>query len=311
MLPSARHLLAIGTCLLAVGVPSTAVAAPQSVHRLQPQTLTDLQTSMQGEAFANASYTFYADQADREQLPAVADLYRRTAKVELHEHFHEEALLAGVIGDEAANLTAAIEGETYESTTMYPQFAREAEQDGDQNAAALFAEIAKDEAAHNQAFKAALRVLQTGEGQVPAPPQADQVPVPAGPPQVHSARTLANLDTALHGEALAFARYTVFAEQAAQTGDERVAELFTGTAAVELHEHFAGEAVLRGFVKDTRTNLRTSIAGENYEAWTMYPTFARRAEAAGDLDAAELFRHNSRDEAGHARAFQEALIHLG
>ncbi|MFF0295324.1 rubrerythrin family protein [Kitasatospora sp. NPDC004615] len=307
MLPSVRHLLAIGTCLLAVGAPATAVAAPQSVHRLNPQTLTDLQTSMRGEAFANASYTFYADQADREHLPAVADLYRRTAEVELHEHFHEEALLDGLIGDEAANLAAAIEGETYESTTMYPQFAREAEQDGDLNAAALFAEIAKDEAGHNEAFKAALHVLQTGEGQVPAPPQADQVPVPAGPPQVHAARTLANLDAALHGEALAFARYTAFAEQAAQSGDARVAALFTGTASVELHEHFAGEAVLFGFVKDTRTNLHGTIAGENYEATFMYPTFAKRARAAGDLEAADLFRDNARDEAGHARAFQQAL----
>ncbi|KIQ67312.1 membrane protein [Kitasatospora griseola] len=266
---------------------------------------------MRGEAFAHASYTFYADQADRERRPAVADLYRRTAGVELHEHFHEEALLAGVIGDETANLRASIEGESYEATTMYPRFAREAEEDGEREAAALFAEIARDEASHGEGFKAALQVLQTGQGQIPAPPQVDPVTVPAGPPRVHVARTLANLDTAMHGEALAFARYTAFAEQAAQAGDEQVAELFAGTAAVELHEHFAGEAVLRGFVRDTRTNLRKTIVGENYEAWTMYPTFARRAQTAGDFDAAALFRDNARDEAGHAQAFQEALRGLG
>ncbi|MFD8596650.1 ferritin family protein [Kitasatospora sp. NPDC059646] len=316
MSSSTVRLLAVGTCLFAVGAAgTTAAAAPQpahrsAVHRVRPQTLTDLRTSMRGEAFAHASYTFYADQADREDLPDVADLYRRTAHVELHEHFHEEALLAGAIGDEIANLTFSAAGEADEASSMYPRFAREAEQDGDHEAAALFAEIAMDEAAHNAAFTAALRFLQTGQGQVPAPPRVDPVPVPAGPPQVHAARTLANLDTALHGEALAFARYTVFAEQAEQAGDQQVADLFRGTAAVELHEHFAGEAVLSGFVGDTRGNLHRTVAGETYEATVMYPAFAERAREAGDTEAAELFCDNAGDEAGHARAFEQALARL-
>ncbi|MFD5464627.1 ferritin family protein [Kitasatospora sp. NPDC127059] len=316
MLPSARRLLVAGTFLLAIGTPTTAIAAPSPAHRgadhrLRPQTLTDLQTSMRGEAFAHASYTFYADQADREHLPGAADLYRRTAEVELNEHFREEALLAGAIGDEAANLTISAAGEANEATSMYPRFAQEAEQDGDHNAAVLFAEIANDEAAHGEAFNAALHVVRTGQGQIPPPPQVDPVSVPAGPAQVRSARTLANLDTAMHGEALAFARYTMFAEQAAQSGDEQIADLFRGTAAVELHEHFAGEAVLVGLINGTRANLTKSIAGESYEATVMYPTFADRAESAGDTEAAELFCDDARDEAGHARAFQRALDRLG
>ncbi|NUR85141.1 MAG: rubrerythrin family protein [Nonomuraea sp.] len=262
---------------------------------------------MRGEAYANASYTFYAAQADREHLPVTARVYRRTASVELDEHFREEAALAGVAGSDADNLRAAIAGETYETTTMYPTFAREAADDGDDNAAALFTEIGQDEASHLAAYQAALTVVETGRGRIPDPPVADAVEVPAGGPQVHSARTLADLDTAMHGEALAHARYTLYADRAAADGRPALARLFLGTAEVELHEHFAGEAVLYGLVGTTPTNLTKSIAGEIYEATVMYPTFASRADAAGDHQAARLFLHDAADEAGHARAFRQLL----
>ncbi|NBM19676.1 rubrerythrin family protein [Streptomyces sp. GC420] len=263
---------------------------------------------MRGEAYANASYTFYAAQADRESLPATARLYRKTASVELDEHFREEADLAGVVGTDADNLRDAISGETYETNTMYPTFARQAAADGDHDAAALFTEIAQDEARHLAAFRAALEVVETGRGRIPAPPPVDTVQVPAGGPQVHSARTLANLDTAMHGEALAHARYTLYADHAADHLPA-LARLFRGIAQVELREHFAGEAVLYGLVGTTRANLTETIAGERYEARVMYPTFARRADAIGDHQAARLFRHNAVDEAGHARAFQRMLNH--
>lgn len=286
---------------------ASAGAAPHAAAALNPRTLADLDTSMRGEAFANASYTFYAAQADREHLPVTARVYRRTASVELNEHFRAEAALAGVVGSDAANLRAAIAGETYETTVMYPMFARQAAQDGDDNAAALFTEIGHDEAAHLARFRAALRVVETGRGRVPAPPPVDAVQVPAGGPQVHSARTLANLDTAMHGEALAHARYTLYGEHAAADHRPALARLFQGTGQVELREHFASEAVLYGLVGTTRANLTKTIAGETYEATVMYPAFARRADAVGDHQAARLFRHNAADEAGHARAFQQLL----
>jgi len=126
---------------------------------------------------------------------------------------------------------------------------------------------------------------------------------------VHSARTLANLDTALHGEALAQARYTLYGEHATADGRPVLGRLFQGTGQVELREHFAGEAVLYGLVGTTRQNLIKTIAGETYEATVMYLTFARRADAVGDHQAARLFRHNAADEAGHARTFQQLLAH--
>ena len=303
---------AVLTCpsATALSVPADGVSRSAATAALHRQTLADLDTAMHGEAYASVAYTFYAAQADREKLPGAAGLYRKTASVELNEHFREEAALAGAVGSDAANLRAAIAGETYETTTMYPTFARQAAADGDANAAALFAEIGKDEARHLAAFRAALKVVETGRGQIPAPPSVDAVQVPAGGRKVHSARTLANLDTAMHGEALARARYTLYADHAAAHHRPALARLFQGIAQVEFHEHFAGEAVLYGLVGTTRANLTKTIAGERYEAEVMYPTFARRADAVGDHQAARLFRDNAADEAGHAKAFREMLNHL-
>ncbi|WP_245687195.1 ferritin family protein [Streptacidiphilus griseoplanus] len=316
---SKRALLA-GACILATvasaGVaagapaPHASKAAASTPGTLNPQTVTDLGASMRGEAFAHASYMLFADQATHEGLPAVARLYQNTAHVELHEHFTEEAALTGLVGSDQANLRTAINGESYESATMYPTFSRQARQDGDANAADLFAEIAKDEGKHRDAFKAALAVITTGKGQIPAPPTADAVKVVAGPPKVSAARTKANLDTAIHGEALAHAKYVLFAEHAQKSGRAALAKLFMGAAQVELREHLAGEADLAGLVGTTRPNLERTVKGETYKATQMYPAFAKRAQAVGDKEAARLFTHNAMDEAKHAAAFEKALKQL-
>lgn len=133
--------------------------------------------------------------------------------------------------------------------------------------------------------------------------------IPAGTPSVSEA-TLANLLTAMHGEAFAYAKYTLYAEHAQATHQPELAALFNRTAQVELTEHFAEEATLAGLVRDTRTNLATSISGETYEATVMYPTYAAQAAAVGDKTAARVLRHNGRDEAQHARAFTRVLVGL-
>lgn len=301
----------VATCP-AMAAPAASAARPArpAVRPLHARTLADLSQSMRGEAFANASYQLFSAESAREGLPGAAALFRRTARVELHEHFTEEAAQRGLVGTDAADLRAAISGETYESRVMYPLFARRARRNGDAAAAALFTEAARDEAAHRKAFAAALRVLRTGRGRIPAPPRLDWVPVRAGLPKAASARTREDLDTAMHGEALAHARYTLYADHARRHGHPALARLLLGTAAVELHEHFAAEAALAGLVRSARTDLRTATAGERYESGTMYPAFAVQAMAAGDRVAARLFRHNARDEAQHARAFRRMLLAL-
>jgi rubrerythrin len=124
------------------------------------------------------------------------------------------------------------------------------------------------------------------------------------------AQTRANLLTAMHGEAFAFAQYMVFAKQARAQGREEVAALFEATAQVEAFEHFAEEAALAGVGGDGTANLRQAIEGETYEVETMYRQFAEQAEAAGDRDAAARFREILGDERGHRDAFAAALATL-
>ena len=66
------------------------------------------------------------------------------------------ATLAGLVSpDTNANLTEAINGEQHEADVMYPDYARQADQAGNPQAASLFREIAGDEKAHQQAFEKA------------------------------------------------------------------------------------------------------------------------------------------------------------
>jgi rubrerythrin len=143
-----------------VTVPAPQVVAPVTIIRSNPacsgQTLTNLLDAMHGEAFAQAKYNLYADHAAKTGHPAIAKLFRGTAKVELTEHFAGEAVLAGLVGTNQTNLNTAIAGETYETKTMYPDFARQAVKAGDRRAARLFWEIGHEEGAHAHAFTAAL-----------------------------------------------------------------------------------------------------------------------------------------------------------
>lgn len=307
-----RGVAAIGVAALAL-IPSTAATASSrpSTGSVEPSTEANVLNAMHGEAFAHAAYHAYGAQAQTEGSPQVAALYDRTARVEFDDHFTGEARLIGFVGDNAANLRDAIDGENYEATTMYPQFATEAAAAGDSDAAELFTEIAEDEATHRDYFAQALQAITdpSSGATIPTGPTAEPVDIPAGMPAV-SEPTVTNLLDAMHGEAFAYAKYTLYAEHAQATHQPELAALFNRTAQVELTEHFAEEATLAGLVRDTRTNLATSIAGETYEATVMYPTYAAEAAEVGDKTAARVLRHNGRDEAHHAAAFTRALNRL-
>lgn len=297
----------------AVALAVTALSAPAASAWAAPlptsaadSTKTNALTAMHGEAFAYAKYTAFSGAAARSGSPSIAQLFNRTASVELNEHFADEAIVAELVGSDASNLAAAVAGETYEATTMYPAFAAQATADGCTAAAELFTEIAADEAGHAAAFTQALASLTDPSMAVPAPPVVDPVTIIASTPAC-SGQTQANLEDAMHGEAFAQAAYRLYADHAASTGHADIAKLFRGTAQVELREHLAGEAVLAGLVGTNEANLKTAIAGETYEATTMYPDFAAQARAVGDDAAAQLFWKAGRQESSHASAFTAAL----
>ena len=86
----------------------------------------------------------------------IADLFESTARTELEEHFAALADLAGIVGDDADNLRAAIEAESYEIEVMYPTFAEHATRATDTAAAECFTEIRRHEIDHLEALREAL-----------------------------------------------------------------------------------------------------------------------------------------------------------
>lgn len=298
-----RHLLAATVATAAVALIGGAGAANAAVAS---STDAKALTAMHGEAYAHAKYIAYGAVAARRGNQKVAGLFHRTAAFELNHHFTEEAALIRYGASNMGNLRAAIAGETYESTTMYPGFAATARAEGCKRAAKLFTEIAQDEKHHAAAFRAALAVLTTGKGTVPRPPALAVVPFRATLPACHG-QTLANLTTAMKGESFANASYTLYARHAAASGHGALARLFAGSAHVELREHFAAESRLAGLVRSNRANLHAAIAGETYEGRTMYPRFAAQARKAGHRAAAKVFNTAGHEELRHARQFKAAL----
>ena len=140
-------------------VPSSASTGSRA---MSPGTLDHLKTAMHGEAFAAAKYQLYADHARAQGNVELADLFERTGHMERAEHFGEQAALAQLVSDDAANLKDAIAGESYEVDTMYRDFAEQAHAAGDDAAGFRFEEIRRDEMRHLEAFKAALEKLGAG-----------------------------------------------------------------------------------------------------------------------------------------------------
>src|SRR5664279_2205863 len=92
--------------------------------------------------------------------------------------------------------------------------------------------------------------------------------------------TKANLQAAMHAEAFAYAKYTLFAEAAASSGHPDVAALFGRTAGVELRDHFTAESQLLGFVGSNLANLQVGISGESQDL-TDYARWAQEATTDG------------------------------
>jgi rubrerythrin len=127
----------------------------------------NLKEAFAGESQANRRYLYFARQADIEGYPDVGGLFRDTAEAETgHAHGHLDYLkIAGdpatdkPIGSTDKNLAAAVAGETYEYTEMYPGMARSARDEGFADIAEWFETLAKAEKSHAGRFQKALDTL--------------------------------------------------------------------------------------------------------------------------------------------------------
>jgi rubrerythrin len=121
----------------------------------------DLKEAFAGESQANRMYTAFAIQAEKDGLPNVAKLFRTAAEAEtIHALGHFRAMDA--VGSTADNLQAAIDGETYEFTTMYPPMLERAESDG-HKAKVMFRFAMGAEQKHAELYKQALEAVKRRE----------------------------------------------------------------------------------------------------------------------------------------------------
>jgi rubrerythrin len=121
----------------------------------------NLKEAFAGESQANQKYRAFAKKAERDGFPNIAKLFRTTAEAErIHAEGHITALEG--IGSTAENLTAAIDGETYEYTEMYPPMLQQAEAD-QHRAKRMFGWAVKAEAVHAELYKRALAAAESGE----------------------------------------------------------------------------------------------------------------------------------------------------
>ena len=126
-----------------------------------PSTQDNLKEAFAGESQANRKYTAFAKAAEKDGFANVAKLFRTAAEAEtIHALGHFNAM--GGVGTTAENLQSAIDGETYEFTTMYPPMIEQSEGEN-HKATRMFNFASKAEAVHAQLYARALEAVKAGK----------------------------------------------------------------------------------------------------------------------------------------------------
>ena len=124
----------------------------------------NLKNAFAGESQANRRYLYFARRADIEGYTDIGGLFRDTSEAESGHAFGHLDFLSKVgdpatglpIGETDKNLKAAVQGETYEYSEMYPGFAKSARDEGFAEIAEWFETLAKAEKSHAGRFQKAL-----------------------------------------------------------------------------------------------------------------------------------------------------------
>lgn len=125
-------------------------------------TIDNLKNAFAGESQANRKYLAFAKKAQADGYPQIAKLFRAAAEAEtVHAHAHLRVM--GGVKTTAENLEAAIEGEGFEFTQMYPEYIAEAEKDGNKAAVTTFKNANAVEKVHHALYSDALKTLKAGK----------------------------------------------------------------------------------------------------------------------------------------------------
>ncbi len=122
----------------------------------------NLQAAFAGESQANRRYLFFAEKAAEGGQTQIARLFRAVAKAET-VHARNHLSTAGGIKSTRENLQAAIGGEHYEFTKMYPAFIEQAKADKNEGAETSFTWANKVEKIHHTLYEKALEALEAGQ----------------------------------------------------------------------------------------------------------------------------------------------------
>ena len=124
------------------------------------QTEKNLEAAFSGESGARNKYTYFASVAKKEGYEQISALFLKTAEAE-REHAKMWFKELNGIGNTAANLAAAADGENYEWTDMYDGFAKTAEEEGFTELAKKFRMVAEIERHHEERYRALLKNVET------------------------------------------------------------------------------------------------------------------------------------------------------
>jgi rubrerythrin len=138
------------------------------VEFAKSNTIENLRTAFAGESQANRRYTYFSRRADEEGYPEISTLFRsisegETAHALRHFDFMKKVgdpVTRVAVPDVRGMLESAVTGETYEFTTMYPEFAKVAHEEGFDEIAKWFETLPKAEKAHAGKFQEALNGLK-------------------------------------------------------------------------------------------------------------------------------------------------------
>ena len=119
----------------------------------------NLKNAIAGESQATLKYAAFAKKADEEGYKGAAKLFRAASQAEALHATHQ-LKTAGLIQSTAENLQAAIEGETYEFTQMYPQFLAKAEEENEPAAKRAFHLANEAEKSHASLYQKALENME-------------------------------------------------------------------------------------------------------------------------------------------------------
>ncbi len=122
----------------------------------------NLMQAFAGESQARNKYTYFASVAKKEGYEQISELFLNTANNE-KEHAKLWFKHLGELSDTATNLLHAAEGENYEWTDMYENFAKDAEAEGFTELAAQFRAVAQIEKAHEERFRKLLSNVEMKE----------------------------------------------------------------------------------------------------------------------------------------------------